>query len=230
MRMVLARGLKVWIRSGTTDEKVVDEVINSNCYLKAGKTPVVPGEYWLDLGANIGTFSLVAAAAGARVDAYEPEPSNAEIAMRNVEANDFQDKVKIHQAAVNSSMEKQVPLYLCKNRYNNYRHTTQRVRGRKFINVDSVTLQELLGARPDGIKMDIEGSEFKIFEDVHDWGSVKKLVFEYHFDLAPVMSRFWCYIALLGRHFDHIDYGKIPADMERYEFYPQARIVHCWRD
>lgn len=74
------------LRAGSTDGMVVDEVWLSDAYRVPAED--VAGGLVVDVGANIGSFALWAAAAGAElVVAYEPEPSNAARLRSHVERN-----------------------------------------------------------------------------------------------------------------------------------------------
>jgi predicted O-methyltransferase YrrM len=65
---------------------------------------VKPGDVVLDLGANIGTVALAAAAIGCRVVAIEASPVNASLLTRAVKRNGFQKRMTvIHAAATDSS-------------------------------------------------------------------------------------------------------------------------------
>lgn len=99
-------------------------------------------EIWLDLGANIGTFSLFCLSKNAKVIAFEPEPKNFEILEKNIKFNHFEKNIKIFQQAV-SLNNGYLPLYLCKGDYNKYRHTLCFKRGREFINVKTVSIFDI---------------------------------------------------------------------------------------
>jgi hypothetical protein len=83
------RGLNMdmFIRKGTTDEKVIIEVFKTNVYEKPKVGFYIEaGDRWLDLGGNIGTFSMLALARnGAKVVTYEPEPENMSLLKKNLE-------------------------------------------------------------------------------------------------------------------------------------------------
>jgi FkbM family methyltransferase len=71
---------------------------------REGNTPhllaeiVQPGWVVLDIGANIGFYSLIAGKAGAKVYAIEPLPRNAELLRANVELNDYD--IEVHELAI----------------------------------------------------------------------------------------------------------------------------------
>ena len=125
---------KIYVRPGTTDDKVIDEVLKQNVYEKKKiGFSIEAGERWLDLGANIGTFSLLALSRGAEVYACEPEPDNLRILEDNLELN-F-DNYMVLPYAVTSGSSKDIKLYICNGDYNKYRHTVHHKRGRKAIKV-----------------------------------------------------------------------------------------------
>ncbi|WP_029002490.1 FkbM family methyltransferase [Azorhizobium doebereinerae] len=59
-----------------------------------------PGDAFLDVGANVGAYSLLAAAAGARVIAVEPAPAACRWLALNVRVNDLGARVEIVPAAL----------------------------------------------------------------------------------------------------------------------------------
>lgn len=75
-----------------TDEIVVREIWEENVY-EVGDGNFGEGSTVVDLGANIGTFSIYAAFKGAKVYAVEPEPHNLEALKANIELNNMQDVV-----------------------------------------------------------------------------------------------------------------------------------------
>lgn len=86
------------VRADTTDDAVVSEVWEERVYVEHPE--VLAGRRVLDLGANIGAFTVLAAAAGAEVVAYEPDAANFMAWRRHVEINNLAERVAGHQAAV----------------------------------------------------------------------------------------------------------------------------------
>jgi len=221
------KGLKFYYRLGTTDEKVIPEVVGRNNYFRRGFLEPSPGELWADLGGNIGTFSILVASKGCKSIAFEPEPSNVEYFKRNVELNGFQDDIDIHGVGVTDDGGKRM-LFLSNGR-NKYRHTLVRpIRGRRSIYVETIPLADVLSMGVTAVKMDIEGAELDIFDNTEDWGAVNKLTFEYHFDFDRSIPRFYKRMEKLKAHFPSIYYGKMP-DAKTYDYYPAAKTVFCTR-
>jgi hypothetical protein len=125
-----------------------------------------------------------------------------------------------------------VDLYLSKGDYNKYRHTIYKIRGREAIRVPAVSIFDALRtSRADCIKMDVEGAEIDILEalkpeDYKKFG-IRKLVFEYSFDIDRSIPRFMKIIDGLRKYFGTVHYTKVKEDELVYTYYPAMTIVYC---
>ena len=127
--------------------------------LVAGKRALI-----VDIGANCGAFTVPlakAAAAGARIIAFEPNPAMATRLRANLELNDVLDKVELEKVAVGRS-ESVANLYLGK--VNLGASSLLPVESRNTIPVTVRPLKHYLPEQPDGyeifvIKIDAEGFE-----------------------------------------------------------------------
>lgn len=142
-----------------------------------------PGQKVIDVGANVGLFSLLAAARGAVVEAYEPHPETYDWLVRNTRGRD----VTCTQAAVVGSLsEGQVELWLHPGR--NSRHTTARYEvgsGEPLLHkveVPAIRLEEVIGHGCDLLKLDCEGAEFEIVDGtpIESLARAARLVCEVH--------------------------------------------------
>ena len=101
----------------------------------------------------------------------------------------------------------------------------------------TVGLQDFLKLHPDvtAVKMDIEGSEVQIVEQMRDWGNVRYLVFEWHFDRRDQtsklngLSRFRSAMSTLARHFDVVSNRSIPLEETHWIWNPPATVVVCYK-
>ena len=59
-----------------------------------------PGDLFVDVGANIGIYTILAAEVGARVVAVEPASDTADLLERNVRLNGLEERVRIERVAV----------------------------------------------------------------------------------------------------------------------------------
>jgi FkbM family methyltransferase len=122
-----------------------------------------PGMAVLDLGANIGTFSLPAAALGARVVAVDAHPQHARLLERSVELNDLADRLTVVHAAI--AEERGEVELICMFGWSSVAPSRQyvppgaprRISVRAMPTFDVLTETGL--SRVDLIKMDLEGSE-----------------------------------------------------------------------
>jgi FkbM family methyltransferase len=178
-----SRKVKLHYRPGTSDEGCIKEVIERRCYARrrAG-FDVMPGERWLDLGANIGAFAAYAVLRGAvEVDCYEPEPECFEILTKNAAALSKYAKVNLHNVAITNRKEPRLAFKKGRSPTDHYRATIMTENRLPELgaleNRHGAFLKKL---RYDGVKMDIEGSEFGLIDD-DLLPRAGKLVMEYHY-------------------------------------------------
>ncbi len=126
-----------------------------------------PGMTFVDVGANFGYFTVLAAAGvgeEGRVYAFEPEARNLEILDRNLQVNCYSGRVKVFPNAVLDAPKK---VQLHRNRRNLGNHTlfvTDRQNAEADpIAVDAVRLDDAVEGAADFVKIDAEGSEPLIF-------------------------------------------------------------------
>jgi len=121
------------------------------------------GDIILDIGANIGWYSLIFAQQGATVHAFEPDPMNNALLVENIKINKLDNLVSSHLFAI-SDKKSTMSLYLYPNR-NRGRHSLNPNLGCTIIDVQTVSLDEFLDESHIDIKkvkllkMDIEGHE-----------------------------------------------------------------------
>jgi FkbM family methyltransferase len=134
------------------------------------KSLLRPGMTVLDVGSNIGYFTLIAArgvGAGGRVYAFEPQPHNFRLLKKNIEINS-QANVTAFNRAMSDKQEK-VRLFEDTINYGAHSLSDRNLIGRGgSIEVDAVTIDDLAetvpGKRFDLIKMDTQGAEGWIIE------------------------------------------------------------------
>jgi len=77
---------KIYCLNAPEARATLHEICDDQLYLQAGVS-ISPGDVVLDIGANIGVFTLYAAKQGAQVYAYEPMPSTYGVLQQNVKAH-----------------------------------------------------------------------------------------------------------------------------------------------
>ena len=131
------------------------------------KKQIKKGDVILDIGANIGYYTLIFAnivGKEGRVYAFEPDPENFAILKKNIEINNYDNVVLIRKAVSNKSGK--IRLYLCEDNKGDHR-IYDSYDGRESIDIEAITLDEYFkdyNGRIPLIKMDIQGAEFGAFE------------------------------------------------------------------
>lgn len=160
-------------RPGTTDAEVVEEVWGSNDYR-------VPPEglaraICVDIGANVGAWSILAAKAGAAVVyAYEPEPENRARLDHHIKLNGVERQVKVLPLAVTDGSSPTVDML----------GTGGGARTTEGGSVVTTTLAEVIAMHgPITVaKIDAEGAEGPMFAavSVEDLAGIDRLAIEWH--------------------------------------------------
>jgi len=132
---------------------------------RAIKRALRPGDTFVDGGANIGYFTLMAAKAvgpSGRVHAFEPQPDNRRRLAEHVAMNGLGHVVTIHPVAL-SDRHGEVELHTFENPAANHGQSTFFVTpdvATRKVTVESVRLDDYLpSVVPRLIKLDIEGAE-----------------------------------------------------------------------
>src|SRR5262249_29206299 len=122
------------------------------------------GDTVLDIGANIGYYTLIFArrvGTAGRVFAFEPDPENFALLKSNVEANGYKNVVLVNAALSNQSGT--LRLYLCDENRGDHRIYPSGD-GRRAIEIPALTGDEYLKDVSDVrfIKMDVQGAEGRV--------------------------------------------------------------------
>jgi FkbM family methyltransferase len=121
-----------------------------------------PGGTFVDVGANIGFYSLVATARGAaRTLAVEPLPAAFERLQFNIRANDFEQRITALQAALGPE-RKRITITVAEGDLGSSSIVRTDIAG-KAVEVAMLPLVDALSenafTRVDGMKIDVEGME-----------------------------------------------------------------------
>lgn len=120
---------------------------------------VKPGALVLDIGAQFGYYSLIAAKRGAAVVAFEPAPSNLSFLEKNVSANGLAERVKIVPKGVGRAGSK-ANLFVYRYSDSHGMYPVPGVEIANTVAIECVEVDEIVEEAPvDVIKIDIEGHE-----------------------------------------------------------------------
>lgn len=141
--------------------------------LKVLKRLLCPGGWFVDGGANIGYFTLLAGrmvGPTGKVDAFEPDPGNRarlEAHLRdNTSAN-----IRVHPVAVWDRSESIAMTHPTTDAFNHGMsggYVDQSVAGERY-DVQGVRLDERVEGVPDLVKLDVEGAEFRAVKGMSTW-------------------------------------------------------------
>ena len=137
--------------------------------LKIFKDNVKNGDNVVDLGANIGYFTLILAklvGPTGKVFAFEPDPRNLTLLKKNIEYNNYKNVIIVPKAV--SNVNDKCTLYVGQKTFGQNRiYKPEKTDTQKFVPTDSETIRlddffkaNNLLDKISFIKMDIEGSEF----------------------------------------------------------------------
>jgi FkbM family methyltransferase len=148
------------------------EILLDDCYgLEKLSQPILKV---LDIGANVGLFSIAARNRfpNAVIHAYEPNPNlekYLQIQAHTASFDYFMEAVGLEDGKV--SLEFQEDSVLTRSRVDEMGEIPQVAFG---------TAIERIGGSVDLAKVDCEGAEWLLFQDADNWQSVKNLSLEYH--------------------------------------------------
>ena len=119
-----------------------------------------PGDFFVDVGANVGLYSLLAAEAGCRVLAFEPDDDNRSELMRNIAINQREDVVTVVPKAVSDQYDS---VAFLAGRDALARITS--VRSEDVVHIPCTTLDAEIGNQQvAGLKIDVEGAEASVLQ------------------------------------------------------------------
>lgn len=200
-RVRLSNGLTIVSGENNLIPDLVDEIFIREVY-NPGGMGIKKGDTVVDLGANIGLFSLYATLKGAKkIYAIEPLESNIKAIGKNFEINSYKKPTIIKKALTDKKGE--TNLYI--DNLHSESSTVNKAKKKgssKKIRVQTDTLENLMEEHSidkiDFLKIDCEGAEGKIVGTLNEKLSVKikNISIEYHnhlsltnnFDLATKLE------------------------------------------
>ncbi len=214
-------------RPGTSDLKAIDEVCNKSGYERRGFS-IEPGERWLDLGANVGAFTVYAGLKGASVLALEPDPENYVVLVKNVAWNSIP---ALMQRAAGWSSDGAMTFHRNSARGNLWRNSLLKEwKGGEDITVPTVDIRPLV-LPGTCLKIDVEGAEYEILKcliNANLMQNVPKFALEWSFDILPEIAKFKETMAALA--ISHTLLGVSDNYMQRlegHEVWPPAWFPPC---
>ncbi len=189
-RLVGKKVIKVLLNNGyivTGSEKSpLLTVMDETFLLRVYTPPFIPvdiGDIVVDIGANVGDFSIFASTLGAsKVFSYEPDKESYGDLVSNIKNNNITNIEPVNKAV--SNRKGRVKFYRTSiNGGNSLYHTNDTIEKTTVI---SITLQDIFKyhnlKKIDFLKIDCEGSEGNIIYHTPNyvWKNIRKISLEYH--------------------------------------------------
>ena len=150
-------------------------------------------QIFIDIGAWIGPYTLLAAKLGMRVYAFEPDKTAYEVLKKNIQLNKFKHKPEIYNFGL-SKKETTAYLYSNTNEFGksessiiNYKNKLNskktEINLKKFLEEINKIKIDNSGSKIKILKVDIEGGEFLFEKDIYDFVKLNKsyCIFSYHY-------------------------------------------------
>ncbi len=194
-------GFKYIIRTKTSDKYLFVETVLEDQYHT--KQINFKDSIIIDLGPQIGLFSVFVSKKAKKVFAFEPVQENFELLKKNIELNKLENKIFPFNLAVSDKKGKE-KIFLSENHSGghsiygfkkfdekksspiNLFLQSKGFNEKKFVEVSSVTLDEIFKINKinhcDLLKMDIEGAEYNVFYTLSDscFKKIHKIAMEVH--------------------------------------------------
>jgi FkbM family methyltransferase len=165
LQLTLPKDRLVRLRNGMTitlSEDPYDVATIFGIFVRKDYGDVQPGSVVIDIGANIGGFSLFAAACGARrVEAYEPNTEAFQCLNRNIRINHLETVIQSRQFAVTNSAGEKVRFPRKASPFNAILPDHTQADYETIETIDLPRIMQNLG-RVQMLKLDCEGAEWDI--------------------------------------------------------------------
>jgi FkbM family methyltransferase len=169
-RLKARSGQIIEIRPESEDAGIVKSVFAKRSYIANG-IAIPSGGVVVDVGANIGAFTLFAAEFASHVYAFEPEPRNYDCLRRNIALNGFDHVTPIAKAVAGSSGTREFHIAADENTGSHSLHLSEfEEETKSTFQVEVVSIADFMAEhsleRIDYLKLDCEGSEWEILENL----------------------------------------------------------------
>ena len=210
-------GIGLHVRHNLSDFHMIDEIWAYRKYDYFGYR-VARGDIVVDIGANIGTFSVYAAkmCGAARVLAFEPFPDNYRMLAKNAQDNNLHNVTCVNHGVAGSRGRRVLALHPL----DNGSHSLVLGSFERTIEIECSTLDDIFEqfslVKIDYLKLDCEGAEYEILErSPARLMQIRRISMETHTipgrkaeDLRDLLSRYGFEVKLFG---DSRLYGTRPS-------------------
>jgi FkbM family methyltransferase len=166
--LIHRNGIRIRVRPHTDDLKIAKSNFVTMHYIR-DFVPITKDSIVVDVGAHIGSFSVMAARIAYRVLAYEPEPSNYQMLKKNAELNKLSNLTPFEMGVSGSSGYQEFCTYedgSTGTHFLSQKGSHHAVKKR----VQTISLEDIINkeglSRIDFLKLDCEGAEHDILRNM----------------------------------------------------------------
>jgi FkbM family methyltransferase len=186
-KIITCQGIKIKVRRLTKDHFFIHDIIERKDYNPPGYE-IREDDIVIDVGAHIGTFSLMAAKAARRgmVYAFEPEAEAYRLLLENIGMNGFDNILAMNTGIYSERKSLLLNVFDTDNTGLSSIYDRDDNKLKKRILIECVTLEEVFeknGIEKCGfLKMDCEGSEFPVLHGLPRkyFDRIDRIAMEYH--------------------------------------------------
>lgn len=175
-------GIRIRLRSHTDDLKTVKSNFVTKHYWR-DFLPITKDSIVVDLGAHIGSFTLMAAQIASKVLAVEPVPSNYRLLKTNIELNGLKNTVLYQMAVSGVSGFQEICIWegAATGTHSLYLEGSGSKKRVQTISLEDLMKKENLSVI-DFLKVDCEGAEHDIFRTIsrETASKIKRIAMETH--------------------------------------------------
>jgi len=199
------QNLVVRYRKNTVDKNVIDHSFDNDIfYARIKEFRAEAKMNIIDIGAHIGTFSILTAIKypDSHVYSLEPFPETYQLLNENIIDNKLGQIMPLEYAV--TDRDKQIKLYLSKD---NWEHSTTNSESLESIIVDGIRLDSFVSKfnlqKIDLIKFNCEGAEFDILKSISKatFEKIRMMVILFHEDMVLEYTRDVIYDILTKNNF-----------------------------
>lgn len=168
IELIHRSGLRIKLRPDTDDLRIVKSNFVKKNYTR-DFVPITKDSIVVDVGAHIGSFSIMAAKSAYKVLAFEPEPNNYRMLKKNMELNHLENMSIFEMAVSGISGYQDIYTYQGGSSadYSLYKRGITNIKTGRIptISVEDIIRREDL-PRIDFLKLDCEGAEHDILRNI----------------------------------------------------------------
>jgi FkbM family methyltransferase len=175
-------GEKILVRPWAEDVRIVKSIFAKKNYVNEFVS-IMPNALVVDVGANIGAFTIFAAQWAKKVFAFEPEPENFRLLCSNIELNKLTNVMPLRMAIAKKKGKQN---FCLAEKQHSGSHSFFLQHYQKKIEVKTLSLLDLIKkealAKIDFLKLDCEGSEAEIIEglSLETAKKIEQIALEFH--------------------------------------------------